>query len=523
MIPLALFALALIVRLYRLSYLDVWFDEVAILFQIQGTFPEIWNFCKAENFPPLYSWLLKVWSLGGGSDGWLRLLSALLGALIPPLAYAIGKELKGRRLGLWLGLACLLSLPLYYYSQIIRMYSLFVLLACLSYYGFLRALATGRWKYWFLTALANLLGFYAFLFMSFVVLSEFLVLAYSYRFEARRYWRPVLAHLPAIALMSFWMMTLLTRYRAQQSYVPSHLSFQDLIELWIYFGTGYKAPHQELLMAAANLPFALGLILGLRKWFGHPPVTALVLIAALSLLLICGLSIIGQSIFFDRYMLFLLPIYLALALMGWMELASPLWRKVGLVWFFGALLFSQGYYWTHYHAVNDEFRHHGVFVRPADDDGRSMSRTAAALEREVGPDEVIIHYSSHFLKDFSYFNFVYFHNRALPEYIYSTQDIPEYAGRQYLHAGDHIRSLRDLPRLPEGIWVITLNQVDILLQGSAANQEAQKIIVKEGDLPGELVDDGYVLQHTSRDGAVSVAHFRKLSGLGASGESGRRE
>jgi hypothetical protein len=502
MIPLALFALALFARLYRLSNLDVWFDEVAIIFQTQMPWMAIWDFCKSENFPPLYPWLLKLWKTFGDSDAWLRLLSALIGSLIPPAAYLLGRELQNRRLGILLGLACVFSLPLYYYSQTIRMYSLFVLLACLSYYSFLKALRDPQWKYWVWMALANLLGFYSFLFMIFIMAAECLVLSWFYRLEIRKYFRPLLAHVPAFALMSLWAITLITRYQLQQSYVSDHLKFKDLVELWIYFGTGHKIPYQPVLMILLNLPFLLGLIWSLRKWRSTPAISATVMIAALAMMMVAALSILGQSIF------------------GWLNLRRSLWRRAGLAWMFGALLISQGYCWVRPLEVHDAFRYLGAYKTPADDDGKSMSRVAALLQNRIQPGDAIIHYSLFSLGSFSYFDFLHFHRRKLAEYLYAAKEIPIYCGRPYLQPGEHISSLADLPHPPAGIWVVSLSSADLLILGSAHYQKAAAAIAEQGDLAADLARRHYQWQESFRDGAVSVAHFRRIPDKGFD-EAGR--
>ena len=179
-----LFIAALLFRLFRLFDLDVWFDEVAILLQLDMSFGEIWNFCKIENFPPFYPWIAKAWNYIFPGDQSLRLLSAIIGALVPPAAYFLGKEVKDQKFGILLGFACVVSLPLIYYSQVVRMYGLFVLLGCISYTSFIRGMKTNEWKYWVLTAFANLLAFYTFLFAVFIC-------AVFYNINAVTFWASV--------------------------------------------------------------------------------------------------------------------------------------------------------------------------------------------------------------------------------------------------------------------------------------------------------------------------------------------
>ena len=93
-----------------------------------------------ENTPPL--WYVLEWAisrvLGTGAVA-LRLLSALAGVATVPVAWAIGRELAGRRAAL--ACAALVAVnPLFvWYSQEARAYALFVLIAALAMLCFLRA------------------------------------------------------------------------------------------------------------------------------------------------------------------------------------------------------------------------------------------------------------------------------------------------------------------------------------------------------------------------------------------------
>jgi hypothetical protein len=349
--------------------------------------------------------------------------------------------------------------------------------------------------------------------MAFVILAEFLALIYFFRLDIRRYLRPLLAHLPALVLMSFWTIALLTRYKVMLTYLTGPINLRDITRFWAFLGTGCKVELQAQILIAANLPFLFGLLIGVRKWKDRPGVLAIGLVGGISLLVIIAFSF-RNSIFFDRYMLFLVPIFLALSLFGWMELPSRAWSNVGTTLVFGILLMGQVLYWSHYHQAVDHYRHQGLYWRPKDDDGRSMSRMATLVQERLEPQEAVIHYSAEFTKNLSYFTFVYYHKRRLPEYVYSLTGIPQNAGQQYLRPGDLIKSLRDLPQLPSGIWVVTLNPTYVLVRGSQASREAQWIIAAEGDLPGELKEFGYDLQETIRDGAVAVLHFRRAAAVG---------
>lgn len=509
-----LFILALGIRLYRLFSLDVWFDEVVILFQIKQSFVGIWDFCKNENFPPLYPWLAKLWGYVLPGENWIRFFSALSGAAIPPLAYVLGKEIEDKKLGLLLGLACALSLPLIYYSQVARMYSLFVIFACLSYIGFIRALKTNEWKYWALVAAVNLLGFYTFLFFIFIIIAQCLLLCWYHRLQWQKYYRPLIAHLPTFVLMLFWVFTLFSRFKVQQTYAPLGLLKKHYINMWAYFGTGHNFNDHYWTTIVLNLPFFIGFLLSIPSWFKKPARFSLAVTFCLTVLAVLALINFAKPIFSGRYLLFLMPIYLGFALSGWLRLDKAILRYAGIGLTFAVLLIALIYYHVNFIAVNDALRYEGAFHSAPDDDGRSGSRLAGIIKDRIQPHEAIIHYSERLQRSFSFFPMAYFHQRSLPEYIYSREEIIAYCGQQYLLPREWIRSLNDLKPLPEGVWVVTLSPPELILDKTYASkalgaQEDKELWIDQENLPLELQQAGYHSQEVVRCSSVSAIHYRR--------------
>jgi uncharacterized membrane protein len=506
-----LFILALVFRWPKLSSLDLWFDEVALLFQTKMSFVQIWTFCRDENFPPLYGWLLKAWGYIYTGDNWFRFLSTLLGAMIPPAAYILGREIHGRKLGLWLSLLLIISLPLIFYSQIIRMYSLWVLSACISYIALIRALKTDERKYWLIMAIANLIAFYTFLMTTIFVIAEFLVLVWHFRKNWRRYSRFLISHLPAFLLMALWGATLLQRYQKVSEYVTWHIHFGSFLDVWTYFGTGRAFEYDKVVTALLNLPLLVGLLVGISRWKKSPYVLDAAIILVFSGGAIAILSIIGHSMFFPRYLLFLLPLYILLALYGWLDSPRRNSRLLGLSLVSLSALAAIVVFYTHYTDINDVFRYEGQFKSVPGDDGRSISRIARTISDRLNPGEVIIHYTkSHVrMRTFSFFSSIYYHNRSLPEYIYSAQPVPIYCGGQYMHSGEQIRSLQDFESPPAGIWVITWDRPPEVLDYSSVESQSlrkRKYYWPE-DLPLELYQAGYRVHELITDYSLSAIHF----------------
>ena len=141
--PLA--ALVLLAAALRLSTLDLqsfWYDEAYV--PVHTLHPSLVATLRSvehrENTPPLWYVLVWAWSriFGTGMLA-LRLPSALAGVATVPLAWGIGQQLSGRRAAIATA-ALVATNPLFvWYAQEARAYGLFVSMAALAMWCWLRA------------------------------------------------------------------------------------------------------------------------------------------------------------------------------------------------------------------------------------------------------------------------------------------------------------------------------------------------------------------------------------------------
>ncbi|MBA3809157.1 MAG: glycosyltransferase family 39 protein [Solirubrobacterales bacterium] len=135
-------ALAALLRLSTLDLQSLWYDEAFT--PVHVLHPSVWatlrSVAHTENSPPL--WYLLEWAdtrvLGSGEIA-LRLSSALIGIATVPIAWAIGRELAGRRAALLCGAIVAVNPLFVWYSQEARVYALFVLTSAVAILCFLRA------------------------------------------------------------------------------------------------------------------------------------------------------------------------------------------------------------------------------------------------------------------------------------------------------------------------------------------------------------------------------------------------
>lgn len=135
LLPLLITLGGFALRLFRLGTQSFWFDEAQTLFVARMPLIEI---IRRTYRPPLYHVALHFWGLlVPDNEFWLRLPSALWGAAVPPLLFAIAARTYGRRVGSIAAALAAISPALIWYAQELRMYSLmaseFALLLFVAY------------------------------------------------------------------------------------------------------------------------------------------------------------------------------------------------------------------------------------------------------------------------------------------------------------------------------------------------------------------------------------------------------
>lgn len=134
-LPLAgILALALAVRLFRLTWPGLWTEEGFSIFLARSPLPDLVVGTANDLHPPLFYALLKIWLLPGLSEAWARLFPLLWGLLTVGLLYHMGRRIFNPTVGAWAAFYLALSPVHVAYSREVRMYILLVFLATLSVY-----------------------------------------------------------------------------------------------------------------------------------------------------------------------------------------------------------------------------------------------------------------------------------------------------------------------------------------------------------------------------------------------------
>lgn len=123
-----------------LSNASIWFDEAFSRYILRFNFVEIWNFTSVDVHPPLYYFLLKIWSMMfGTSDFAIRSMSVFFGALTIAALYCLIKRLFNSKTAFVATFFAAFSPLMIRYSQEARMYTLVAFFAILSIRAFYEA------------------------------------------------------------------------------------------------------------------------------------------------------------------------------------------------------------------------------------------------------------------------------------------------------------------------------------------------------------------------------------------------
>jgi len=144
--PLGAFvALGAVLRFATLDVQSFWRDEALTVSELGGSLGDaLRDVAHQEATPPLYYVLAWLWTrVAGTGEVGIRSLSALIGTLAIPVAFAIGARLGGRTAGLIAAALVAFNPFLIWFSQEARSYALLVLLCAIATLQWLRAMTEG--------------------------------------------------------------------------------------------------------------------------------------------------------------------------------------------------------------------------------------------------------------------------------------------------------------------------------------------------------------------------------------------
>ena len=174
--------LAFALRMFRLGQQPLSWDEGWSIGLSSVSWSEISRITALDVHPPLYYYVLKLWLGLGRHELWMRLLSVAASLLTIPLAYVTGKIWghtahlgeQAERVGLFTALVATVSPFLVYYGQVTRMFAPAAALSLLAAYCLLKAVHTGKRRFYIGFILSGAAALYTFYYTALVLAAVWL-------------------------------------------------------------------------------------------------------------------------------------------------------------------------------------------------------------------------------------------------------------------------------------------------------------------------------------------------------------
>lgn len=352
---------------------SLWGDESFTAVAIHNNFLSMLQIVVKDTAPPLYYLCLFIWTrIFGHSEIAIRSLSVLLYLGIVFVVYLIAKKIWGKTTGLLAALLTFANPFLFPFAFEGRMYAILVFTVTLSFYFFI---INNFWGY----VLASTAAIYS---------HHYAILALIFQF----FWRLLrtknltknwLKFLKPYVFIGLFYLPWLYPFYKQVTMVggqgfwlgkPTIKDVGGLLARYLVGNIVFKWQKYLLIFA--------GLILIFKKWRVKLEQNLILLgWVLIPIILAFCLSLGKTSIFYDRYLIFVIP--------GLMLLLAGGWRKVSLPL---VLLFSLSLLWLNYY----------YFIHPTK---RPFRQLANFVKQEIKEDDFLINYNgkAHHLWESKYY------------------------------------------------------------------------------------------------------------------------
>jgi len=381
-ISLLIILVGFALRLYRLGYESLWYDETVSVLLARKSLVALTAHTAGDIHPPLYYYLLHFWiRLTGESEFSLAFLSLAFGLLLIPLSFYLGRRLYGAKIGLLGALLLALSPLNLWYSQEVRMYTLAAWLGLISLLFLLRLIESPPHKgYGAGYILASVLGLYTLYYFAFLLLAQNLIvigwwLARWVKGKQRFSLLPWLSSQVSILLLYLPWLPIAFR-QATNPPVPPWRTFaglaQVVVESWSALSLGHSVEPKTVwpLLLLTLALFTLGLFHSFRmvsdSWFVPFSLVGHIL---LPILLIYFFSLI-TPLFHVRYVFTYSPPFYLLLAVGLAKLPRRWLATLSLLFILGGSAYST--YNFHFNPLYASDDHRGAVefleerLRPGD-------------------------------------------------------------------------------------------------------------------------------------------------------------
>ncbi|MFA6217535.1 MAG: glycosyltransferase family 39 protein [Candidatus Omnitrophota bacterium] len=333
---------AAVVRFGGIDKYDLWFDELItdnFSYQNLNSMAR-WSkmtplncFLEAlqnDKHPPLYYGLVYGYSVFGGNGKSLRVLSAIFSFFSLVIIYFCACLLFGRKAGLYALIIMALSPFQIWYAQEARPYALSCFFSLLLIFFFLKALKTGKTKFWFYFILSAILAIYTSYYNLFLIVFSGLSLFFKVnRQHLKRWFLSItavgVAFLPLLPLLKIQMGSL-----GGSFWLPPSAA-HSMILTFAVFNLGYSASFLELngALSLSCLLFSLGAF----AYYRSNKEDALFLVSwfLLPVLTIYLISREFVPVFITRQLIIFTPFWYLFIAQGIVSLKNRMLRQLSII------------------------------------------------------------------------------------------------------------------------------------------------------------------------------------------------
>ena len=213
--------------LVTINKFSIWFDEAFGAYLIKFNFFDVAKYTAYDVHPPLYYWLLKIWSmLFGNGEIALRSMSIFFGIVAMLFIYLLVKKLFSKKAAIFSIFFVAISPILIRYAQEARMYTLILAIAFAATYALVIAINSKKKTPWIIYGVLVALGMLTHYFTALIWITHWI-----WRLDSIRRTTPrkkifktffsknwLIAHGVAIAIFSPWLPWLFMQTFVVQAY-----------------------------------------------------------------------------------------------------------------------------------------------------------------------------------------------------------------------------------------------------------------------------------------------------------------
>ncbi len=464
-----------LMRIYNNTAVALWHDEAFSALYIRYSWREMMYRIGLDVHPPLYYWILRLWSyVFGSSLISLRSLSILFGILTIYAGYLFVKEaFNNEKLAIVAALFLAINPFQVQYSLEARMYTLGTFVLLLSCYLLLRALNTNKTSFWIAYAVSVAACFYTHYYLFFSIAAQGLYFLYCLWQRKQIMWKGFSAYALSVFLFLPWIPTLLQQIkRVEKAYwipAPDRWSIPGTIWKMIFGGQG----ENHLILIITTL-VALALLIYFFRETKQPARWLIALSVVLPFVAALLLSF-KQAIYLDRYFVFA-SLYFSILIAATLFLVPKYTTRRTLTAVFAIvsiILFFRN--WQQLGPVKNK---------------PGMAAASTFVNENVRANDKIYVGSS-----FIYFTFKYYNHTPIHPLLISSgslETIPHFSGTAILTNDDLILNLKQAKK-NDTVWLLWTTGFG----GSKPNVPGNWQTVQEkswGDTPG-FKGDIYVTEY----------------------------